>query len=49
MTKADYYRNRHMEIKSQKSEWPQIIFESLALLIGIGILLAAFVVAVPTL
>lgn len=49
MTKADYYRKRHLEINNQKSEWPQIIFESLALLIGIGILLAAFVVAVPEL
>jgi len=49
MTNAEEYRKRHLELKNQKSEWPQIIFESLALIIGIGILLAAFIVAVPTL
>jgi len=47
MTTAEEYRKRHLDLKNRKSEWPQIIFESLALLVSIGIILAVCILAVP--
>ena len=50
MTKADYYRRQHLEMKNQKMDaisWPKTILESLGLMVAIAIILAVCILAVP--
>lgn len=50
MTKAEHYRQQHLEMKNRKAaeiSWPKTALESLGLMVAIAIILAVCILAVP--
>lgn len=51
MTKAEHYRQQHLELKNRKEtgiSWPKTVLESLGLMVAIAIIFVACIVLVPT-